>query len=288
MPYETLVIAGGADPFVPPIAGASSDGVFTLRTIDDAARIRETAIERGSAAIIGGGLLGIEAAGSLAALGASVVLLEVSGRLLPRQLDEAGSSMLRGMLEKKGISVRAGVTVAALRSRAGGLDMELEGGNSLAPGLAVISAGVRPRIDLALAASIRCGRGILVDDFMRTNLPGVYACGDCAEHDSRLYGLWQPARAQGAACGNHISGVEAPFRGAVTSARLKVAGIELASVGSIGSAEGVREVVEKREDGFYRKLFIRDGRLIGAILLGDLAGLDALQKAIRDCEIFEP
>ncbi|MCU0640116.1 MAG: FAD-dependent oxidoreductase [Candidatus Krumholzibacteria bacterium] len=286
--YGTLVIAAGAAPFVPPIDGASSDGVFTLRTIEDAARIRETAMGRGSAAIIGGGLLGIEAAGSLAALGVRVVLLEVSGRLLPRQLDETGSSMLLAMLEKKGISVMAGATVAALRAGAGGLEIRLEGGSSLAAGLAVISAGVRPRIDLALAASIRCGSGILVDDFMRTNLPGVYACGDCAEHDSRLYGLWQPARAQGAACGNHIAGVEAPFRGAVTSARLKVAGIELASVGSIVGAEGVRGIVEKMEDGLYRKLFIRDGRLIGAILLGDLAGLDALQKAIRDCEVFEP
>ncbi len=285
--YDRLVIASGADPFVPPMDGASSEAVFTLRTMDDAIMIREAALERRSVAVIGGGLLGIEAAGGIASLGAEVTLLEVSGRLLPRQLDGEGAAILCGLLEQKGISIRAGVTVRRVDKEEKGVAVRLDDGTFVRAGLAVVSAGVRPRIDIAARASIACNSGILVDDFMRTGVPGVYACGDCAEHDSRLYGLWQPAREQGTVCGNHIAGIEAPFRGTVTSARLKVAGIELASVGCVDNTGQDREICEKNEKtGSYKKLFLRNKRLVGAILIGDLTELATLQKAIRDGEEF--
>jgi nitrite reductase (NADH) large subunit len=283
--YDTLVIAVGASCLVPPVPGIDADSICTLRTIDDAEKIRALAVSGKRAAVIGGGLLGIEVANSLSARGVTVEVLEVFDRLLPRQLDREGSVMIRRLLELKGLAFHTGAQVELIEKKDWALAIRCRGGKTVKADFAVVSAGIRPNTAVALGAPIERKRGIIVDRCMRTSVPGVYACGDCAEYGGTVYGLWQPAREQGMTCGAHILGKESAYKGSVNSARLKVAGIELASIGELESSEGVQEVVEKDDNaGIYKKLFTRDGRLVGAILIGNVREAAELQRSIAQGE----
>jgi nitrite reductase (NADH) large subunit len=281
--YDKLVIASGATSYVPPLPGAGLPDVYTLRTIGDAEKIKQAVRLRKNAVVIGGGLLGIEAAYSLVSLGARVTVIEMFNRLLPRQLDSEGSELIRHLLEKKGLSFYTGRNTRSIEKAGGSLAVNLKDGESVGADLVLFSAGIRPAFQCVKDTAIVMNKGIIVDAFMRTSVPDVYACGDVAEFDGTLFGLWQPAREQAIACGNHLTGRDTPFTASVPSTRLKVAGIDFASIGDIETKEDVQSVVEKNENaGIYKKLFMRENKLIGALLIGNVKEAVKFQQLIKN------
>ena len=269
---------------MPPVPGIDSPGVYGVRTIADVEMIRAAAAGGKKALVIGGGLLGIEIANALTALNVEVLILEAAPRLLPRQLDRESSSLLQRLLEAKGFSFLTDQRIESIDRTDGRLEAQLNDDDDvLDADFIVVAAGIRPNTALLDGTPIRRNRAIVVDKFMRTSMPDIYACGDNAEFNGAHYGLWQPAREQGTACGNHILGHKTGFAEPVPSARMTVAGIELASVGDIGEGETVEKIIEKDETvGRSRALFMRDKKLVGAVLIGNVKEAFALQKQIKN------
>ena len=272
--YDILVLAIGADPARPTVSGTFLPGVCTVREYDDAARLRSRALDHPeSAAVIGGGLLGLEAARHLQLLGVRrVSVLEVAPRLLPRQLDEGGAALLKRKLEAMGLEIVTGASLSAFKGRdrleglsyaAGGVERRLE------TATAVVSMGVRPRLGLAKAAGIATGRGILVDRSLRTSDPSIYALGDCAEFEGRVYGIIPAAMEQAPCCAAAILGdVSRPYGGTIPSNILKVAGIDLFSAGIVDRSDGMEELVLDLGAERYERYLLKDGLLVGAIVVG--------------------
>lgn len=276
--FDRLVLATGADPVRLPLPGTDLDGVATFRTTADVTRMADAASHAGThAVVIGGGLLGIEAAYGLARAGAAVTLVHVMDRLMERQLDAEGARLLAAALEARGIRVRLSTQTRAIRGDRCVKAVELGNGETLPCGLVVMAVGVRPATGLATAAGIATARGILVDDQMQTSAPGIYALGDCAEHRKVCYGLVEPAYAQARVLAHVLAGAEAHYTGSVLATNLKVSGVPVFSAGDF-EGEGA-ELVILRDQGApsYRKLVLREGRLVGAVLVGDTA--DALWYA---------
>jgi nitrite reductase (NADH) large subunit len=283
LPYETLVIAAGASCAAPPAWMNGLETVFALRNVDDALAIGKAATTLKRAVVVGGGLLGLEVAASLIAAGVATQVIEVFDRLLPRQLDAQGSALLQKLLERKGHSFLTGKKIAAIERRGGALAVRLEGGSFAETDFVVVAAGIRSNTALVDGTPIVRNRGIVVDKFMRTNVPGVYACGDIAEYNGIVCGLWQAGREQGAVCGGQIIGKTDEYRGTVPATRLKVAGLELASIGDIENKNGWSETVEIDETaGIYKKLFTEGKRLRGAILIGNVKEATRLQQAVKN------
>ena len=281
IPYDVLLLANGSRCFVPPIPGADKRNVFTLRSVDDAEAIRAAALSRERAVVVGGGLLGIEAGNGLRLLGLKVTIVEVFPRLLPRQLDTAGADMLQRRLESLGFEFRLDAKCRAMVGEDTAHTLMLESGEGLACGLVLVSAGVRPCLELARTAGVNVARGVVVDDRMAASVPGIYAAGDVAEHRGVVYGIWPAAQQQGAVAGANIAGGQATYEGTVPATSLKVAGIDLVSVGDI-DADGKKQAIVHQDDQAltYRKLVFDDDRLAGAILLGDSKGGWEIQGAI--------
>jgi nitrite reductase (NADH) large subunit len=281
-PYDRLLLATGSNSFVPPIRGADLPGVLTLRTLDDARRIKALAAAARRAVLIGGGLLGLEAGNGLRRAGLAVEVVEFFPRLLPRQLDAAGAAILEKRLKAMGFSFHLGAKTQEILAADGGLSVVLEGGPSLAADLVLISAGVRPEVSLAKALGAEVDKGVKVDDRLQTSLPEVYAAGDLVEHRGRLYGIWPAAQEQGRVAGANMAGQHETYSGTVPANTLKVAGIDLMAAGDI-DAEGKLEalVAADPDNQTYRKLVLQDHRLVGVILLGDLRGSAEIQAAIR-------
>lgn len=266
--YDKLIIASGASSSVPPFEGASTQGVFTLRTIEDADRIKESARTQKQAVAIGAGLLGIEAAYALISLGLSVTVVEFFDRLLPRQLDLEASDVLQTMLEKKGLGLKLSKKTKRIVKEGELIKVEFEDGESVSGGFVLISAGIKPNIEIFKEAGIECERAIKVNSRMETNLPGIFACGDCTQFNGMNYGIWPAAVEQGAIAGANAAGENKEYPGTVMSTKLKAAGIELASIGQVAMEEGMETRVTK-EGSRFKKLFIKNGLLAGAILIGD-------------------
>jgi len=265
--YDALLIASGAAPALPAFFVPGLEDVFTLRTKSDADAIIAEAARVGSATVIGGGLLGIETANALAARGLAPTVVEYFDRLLPKQLDAEAAAILQSMLEAKGLRILLGKTTISIARESGGVAARFADGSSLSGGMAVVSAGVRPNIAFLRDSGLALGRGIIVDKRMRTSVPDIYAAGDCAEFQGRLYGIWPAAKEQGEVAGMSIAGQASEYRGSLMSARLKVAGIDVASMGDIALSPKTR--VESSRDGTsFRKLFYEGDLLKGAILIG--------------------
>jgi nitrite reductase (NADH) large subunit len=279
--YDKLIIAAGAYSFLPPVEGSDNEGVFTLRTIDDAKAVMDYAKGKKEAIVVGGGLLGIEAAVSLTALGLKTTIVEVFDRLLPRQLDAESAAILQGLLEEKGLSFLLPRQTGKISREAGGkLKLSFGDKGGASADLALFSAGIRCNLKIAAGSGIETAKGIRVNDLLETSAPDVYAAGDIAEHNGTVYGLWPASREQGAVAGENAAGGRVEYKGSVISTRLKVAGIELASLGSIESGEGI-ENVSKKSPGGIKKLFLRDKKVVGAILLGDVSKYQAIQELIK-------
>lgn len=276
--FDRLVLATGADPVRLPLPGADLDGVVTFRTTADVTQMAAAASVAGTqAVVIGGGLLGIEAAYGLARAGAGVTLVHVMDRLMERQLDAEGAALLAAALEARGIRVRLSTQTKAICGNARVEAIELGNGDVIPCSLVVMAVGVRPATGLAAAAGLATGRGILVDDQLQTSAPGIYALGDCAEHRGICYGLVEPAYAQARVLAHVLAGAEAHYTGSVLATNLKVSGVPVFSAGDV-EGEGAEHVILRDEaTPSYRKLALRDGRLVGAVLVGDTS--DALWYA---------
>jgi nitrite reductase (NADH) large subunit len=283
--YDVCVLATGSIPVIPPVeglhaaAGPRKEGVFVFRTIDDCERIRDIARPASSAVVVGGGLLGLEAAKGLCDLGMHVTVVHLVDTLMNTQLDRLGGDLLRKTIEQSGIFVRTGVSVAALLGDRRVEGVRLTDGQELPTDLVVFACGIQPRVELAKTAGIPVRRGVLVNDLLATQVPGVYAVGECAEHQGKVYGTVQPIWEQTSVLADVLTAAnpQARYRGSKLYARLKVVGVEVASMGVVEPERVEDEVVQIVEErrGTYRKLIVRDDRLIGAILMGPGTAADA-------------
>ncbi|MFD7661539.1 nitrite reductase large subunit NirB [Streptomyces sp. NPDC059788] len=279
VPYDTLVLATGSYPFVPPVPGADSTGCFVYRTVEDLLAIEEYAKNCRTGTVVGGGLLGLEAAGALKGLGLRTHIVEFQPRLMAVQVDEGGGSALRRTVEEMGLHVHTGVGGKEIVAGGDGAvrAMELSDGSRVDTDLVVFSAGVRPRDQLARDCGLAVGErgGIVVDERCRTGDPAVYAIGECAlAADGRVYGLVAPGYEMAATAAATIAGDQgaAAFTGADTSTKLKLLGVDVASFGDAhGAAPGCLDVVyADSRSGVYKKLVIgADGELLGGVLVGD-------------------
>jgi nitrite reductase (NADH) large subunit len=232
--------------------------------------------------LIGGGLLGLEAGNGLRKAGLNITVVEFFPRLLPRQMDVYGAAMLQRQMEGMGFTFYLGAKTREIWRDAGGLHVELEGGESLGADIVLISAGVRPELTLAKSMGLEIDKGLKVDDQMKTGLDEIYAAGDLIEHRGRFYGIWPAAMEQGKVAGAAMAGQDVTYPGTVVSNTLKVVGIDLFSAGEI-DAEGTLESLVRKDEArnTYRKLVIKENVLVGAILLGDIRGSAEIQKAIK-------
>jgi len=286
--YDKLIVAAGASSFLPPIPGSDTEGVFTLRTIHDALRIIEFSQGKKDAVVIGGGLLGIEAAVSLTLRGLRVTIVEVFDRLLPRQLDAESAAILRRLLEMKNLSFLLPRHLQTISKQSDGrLLITFNDGDPITADLALFSAGIRPNLDILQGSGIETGRGIRVNDFLQTSADSVYAAGDIAEHRGVVYGLWSAAREQGKIAGMNASGGKVEYTGSLLSTTLKVAGINLVSLGSIEPGENVEELVQSGPDTI-RKFFVKDEKIMGAILVGDISRSQEIQRMIKGGQKISP
>ncbi|MPZ82845.1 MAG: NAD(P)/FAD-dependent oxidoreductase [Actinophytocola sp.] len=273
--YDTLVLATGSKPWIPPTEGLLTEdglapGAVAFRTLDDCAQILDASRPGAPVAVLGGGLLGLEAARGLAERGNLVTVVHPVGHLMERQLDPAAGAVLAATLAKLGIEVRLGVLAARYVPGDG---LKLADGTQVPADLVVVSAGVRPSTDLAAAAGLDVGRGVRVDDALRTSDPRVHAIGDCAEHPGTVSGLVQPAWEQAEVLAALLTGADpaARYRGTPVVTRLKARDIDLAALGDLADDPDDGAEVLLLQDitrGRYAKLVLRDERVIGAILLG--------------------
>jgi nitrite reductase (NADH) large subunit len=280
--YERLILANGSHPFVPPIPGVTREGVCTVRTMTDARQIIDQARQEARCVCIGGGLLGLEAAGALQARGLEVTVVEGFDWLLPRQLAQSVSQLLQRHLEGLGVAVRCGVRVKAIVGDEAAKGVILAEDDELLPAeLVLVAAGVRPNSYLARQSQLEVKQGVIVDDHMQTSDPEILAAGDVAEHRGVVYGLWPTAYAQGAVAGINAAGGQAEFSGLPPSTMLKVLDVGLFSVGQVVPTDGSFQVLEGGGDGAFHRLVCRDGRLIGANLFGDTLMAVPIREAVE-------
>lgn len=265
--YDRLLIATGADCFIPPINGVNKRGVFDFRGVKDADNIKEYCKDITDLVVIGGGLLGLETAYSLRKLGKKVTVIEVFDRLLPRQLDNEAAALLRKLLEQKGLSFVLPDIVLAIEGEDKVENVVLKSGRQIRANAAIICAGIRGRDGLAREANIRIEKGIVVNDYMQTSIENIYCAGDPAEHNGKLYGLWPPAKEQGRIAGLNMAGVTTQYRGTVCSSALKITGIDVYSAGDFNARD--TEVLLSKNQNAYRKFVLKNNKPIGAIAVGD-------------------
>jgi NADPH-dependent 2,4-dienoyl-CoA reductase/sulfur reductase-like enzyme/bacterioferritin-associated ferredoxin len=275
--YDALVMATGSRAFLPPIAGIEQSHVIGYRTLRDAERISAIARRARTAVVIGGGLLGLEAAAALSTRGLGVTVVEAAGRLMAEHLDHAAAALLRRSLTWLGIETALGTHVTDITASG----VRLSNGTTLIADLVVVAAGIRTETALARSAGLHVERGIVVDDHMRTTAAAVWAVGECAQHRGVVHGLWAPLTEQVQAAVASIDGRSLPFRPRPRQTKLKVAGVEVYSAGRTTSTDGDDEIL--RSDGrrgTYAKLVVEGDRLVGAILVGNAAAASSLSELI--------
>ncbi len=294
--YDKLLIATGSDPFIIPVPGKDLPGVIAFRDMDDVGTMLSAAEKGGSAVVIGGGLLGLEAAHGLSLRGMTVTVLHLMPTLMERQLDEAAGWLLKQALEARGQTILTGADTAEIVGDGKVEGVKLKDGTLIPADLVVMAVGIRPSTSLARDAGLAVGRGIQVDDHMVTSDPDVLAVGECVEHDGQVYGLVAPLWDM---CRSLADGlVEQPsgYRGSVTSTKLKVSGIDVFSAGDFSGGDGCEDIVLRDASrGVYKRVIVKDDRIVGAVLYGDTADgnwyFDLLKKQedvsdLRDVLIF--
>ncbi|MEA1967125.1 MAG: FAD-dependent oxidoreductase [Thermodesulfobacteriota bacterium] len=277
--YDSLLISTGSSPFIPPIKGNSRKNVFALRTFEDAGNIMQAAGNASNAVVIGGGLLGLEAAHALIKKGVTVTVVEFFDRLLPRQMDNQGALLLKEMLEKKDFNFRLNAKTKEIKGDKAVTGVELESGEMLPADLVLFSAGVRSNLDLPVKLGLKIDRGVMVNAHMRTSLQEIYAAGDVAQFEQTNFCIWPEAQAQGKIAGANMAMASKTFEPIVPSTRLKVAGIDLGSAGDIDAEDLLKNEIEK-SDQKYRKLVKKDGKLVGCIMLGNISDFSHMVKQI--------
>ncbi|MDI3309807.1 MAG: FAD-dependent oxidoreductase [Thermoanaerobacterium sp.] len=275
--YDVLIIASGSHSFVPPVKGNNKKGVYAVRSLDDVEKLNDYINGKRKGIVVGGGLLGLEAAWSLRQAGYDMTVIEFFPRLLPKQSDEEGSRIIEKIIEDSGINLVLGVEVEEITGDP--IDgVVLKNGNKINANFVIFSAGVRPNLDVVSNSGIKVNKGILVDDFMKTNIDNVYAAGDVAEYNGKIYGLWTVALAQGKTAGLNAVGVKTVYKEVLPSSTLKITGVDVFSSGDIFD-DGAATYRYKNGDIYY-KLFVKENKLIGAILIGDISYSIKVKKAI--------
>jgi nitrite reductase (NADH) large subunit len=277
--YEHLLIAAGSHSFIPPFKGAEKRGVFSLRNIQDARDIIKQAGEIDKLVIIGGGLLGLETGNAFRKLDKKVTVMEFASRLLPRQLDPDGSKRLEAIMEGMGFSFRLGASTKEITGKEMVDGVRLESGETLSSPMTIISAGVRPNMELAQPLGLDYDKGIKVDERLRTNRADIYAAGDVAEFNGISYGIWPAAMEQGKIAGINMAGGDMVYEGTVMANVLKVAGIDLASAGEIDPEDKRESRIFSNRD-IYKKIVLENNQIIGCIMLGDTKGFTKITAAM--------
>ncbi|MBB4383208.1 assimilatory nitrate reductase (NADH) beta subunit [Bradyrhizobium sp. Rc3b] len=275
MEYSKLVLATGSTPLRLNLPGADLAGVHTFRDTRDVDLLLTLAAAKKRVVVVGGGLLGLEAAYGLAKAGAPVTLLHLMDRLMERQLDGPAADLLKTLVERKGIRILLNASTARIHGDGHVEAVELADGSRIEADAVIFAAGIKPNVALAKDAGIAVNRGIVVNDVMQTASPDIFALGECAEHRGTCYGLVEPAYEQARVLARHLAGRPAAYQGSVVSTNLKVSGVSVFSAGDFMGGEGSESLVlTDRRRGTYKKLVIADGRLTGAVLIGDT--VDAL------------
>lgn len=269
--YDRVLIATGSSPFIPPIPGAELSGVMSFRDLQDVEKMLEATKRGGRAVVIGGGLLGLEAANALGKQGMEVTVVHNTAYLMDRQLDEPAAVLLQRSLEQTGLTFLMAAQTEAIRGEFKVQTVSLTNGLEIPADLVVIAVGIRPNTELAKSSGLHCERGIVVNDAMQTTDPDIYAVGECIQHRGNLFGLVAPCFEHAKVCANHLAEVRSEeYRGSVSSTRLKVTGVDLFSAGEFKGGEGFDELVfQDSSRGVYKKLVLKDHRICGAVLYGD-------------------
>jgi nitrite reductase (NADH) large subunit len=296
LPYSKLVFATGSRPIQPAVPGIALPGVLTFRDLSDVAAIERAVTPGGHAVVIGGGLLGLEAAHGLAKAGVKVTVVHLMDRLMERQLDPHAATLLQRMLEKRGIRILLQAESARIVGSARVEGLALADGRVIEADAVVVAIGIRPNAEIARAAGLAVNRGIVVDDGLGTSVAGVHAIGECAEHRGTCYGLVEPAHEQARLLARRLAGEAASYPGSVLATNLKVSGASVFSAGDFMGAPGTEALILSDPGlGTYKKLVISGDRLVGAVLYGDAADglwyLDLIRSgapigAIRDSLAF--
>lgn len=284
--YDELILATGSLPFMLPLPGADKKGVIAFRDIKDCEAMIEASKSYKKAVVIGGGLLGLEAARGLLNLQMDVAVVHIYRYLMERQLDETASVILRGELEKQGMRFLLEKNTEAILGGKRVTGVRFKDGSEIKADLVVMAVGIRPNIEVARKSGIEINRGIVVNDFMETNVPHVYAVGECAEHRGVAYGLVAPLYEQGAELAKRLAGVASGgYHGSILSTKLKVSGVQVFSAGQFVDSPGTRAIKMQDEiDGIYKKIVLQDGKLTGAVLFGDTSEGSKLFALIRSGE----
>ena len=273
--FSKLVLATGSTPLRLDVPGADLAGVHTFRDSRDVDLLLTLAARKKRVVVVGGGLLGLEAAYGLAKAGAQVALVHLMDRLMERQLDVSAAELLKSLVERKGVKVLLNANTARIHGETRVEAIELSDGRRIDVDAVIFAAGIRPNVALAKDAGISVNRGIVVDDTLQTGAPDIFALGECAEHRGICYGLVEPAYEQARVLARHLAGRAAAYEGSVVATNLKVSGVGVFSAGDFMGAEGSEAIVlNDASGGAYKKLVISGGRLTGAVLVGDVG--DAL------------
>jgi nitrite reductase (NADH) large subunit len=289
--FDKLIIATGSSPFMPPIAGVDKEGVFTFRNLADTRALLERSRPGTKATVIGGGLLGLEAARGLQVQGCEVTVVHLMGHLMERQLDATGGAYLRKKMENIGVQVRCSANAREICGNGHVESVAFADGTQLAAELVVVAAGIRPNVEVARRSGLQVQRGIVVDDSMRTSHPDIYAVGECTEHRGQIFGLVAPLIEQGKVLAAAITGnVTNGFSGATPAAKLKIMGVDVFSAGEIDENQPGVECIRYEDPslGVYKKLVLRENRLAGVILVGDASDSHRYVEWLRSGEDLSP
>jgi nitrite reductase (NADH) large subunit len=280
--YSQLILATGSRPHVPEIPGIDLNGVYTFRNMADAQKLAARRVRSRRTVVLGGGLLGLEAARGMQRFHTDVCIIEHYSRLMMRQLDDGAAATLAAHVRGLGIRVVLGEGIKRVLGERLVSGVELRSGEVIDCDTLIVATGIRPNVDLARKASLALGRGIRVDDRMQTSVPDIYAVGECAEHRDRVYGLVAPGLEQAAVAAHSIAGGTARYAGSAVATRLKVLDLPVFSMGPVGAEErpSFATAVNSRADGSYRSLVVERGRLVGAIAVGECPDLGRLQEAV--------
>ena len=290
-PYSQLVIATGSTPHVPNIPNVDLPGVYTFRDLRDVQQLFARRMRSRRTVVLGGGLLGLEAARAMRRFHTEVFVIEHAPRPMPRQLDDEAGHTLCEHLRRTGIRIMLGEGVRRIDGDCRVNGVELMGGAILECDTVVIATGIRPNIELARRAGLSVGRGIRVDDEMRTSDPSIFAVGECAEHRGIVYGLVAPGYEQAAVAASVLSGRGATYRGSMAATRLKVVGVPVFSIGRVSDDDltsSSQRCIYRRDKNTYCKLAIEQRRLVGAVAIGDSPELGRMQEAVTSARVVWP
>ncbi|MBP0620804.1 NAD(P)/FAD-dependent oxidoreductase [Cupriavidus consociatus] len=270
--YDRLLLATGSKPFIIPVPGHQLEGVIAFRDIQDVETMLHAARNHRHAVVIGGGLLGLEAANGLLRQGMDVTVVHLADSLMERQLDKPAATLLQGALERKGLRFLLSAQTAEILGTERVTGVRFKDGSEIPADLVVMTAGVRPNIELAAGAGLHCERAIVVDDTLQTYDPRIYAVGECVQHRQATFGLVAPIWDQARVCAAHLAGAgHRRYVQQATATKLKVTGVDLYSAGDFIGAEGSEDLVLRdARRGVYKRLVLQDGCLVGAVLYGDV------------------